>query len=225
MNAAIMVPIVMMSVVALVVVLMITAQRKRLRELQHTFASAGFTCMFHPDGLTRSQAFSHAGGMQALRTGERGIQWAARGTINEREVWVMEHRYTSGSGKNRSTHYHTIICTPGPHTWPDLSLTTENLFHKIGELFGGKDIQVESEAFNKRWRVKCDNEDFAVLVLSPQVQEWCMSLERGLWLRIGQGAVCVVKSGVIGAKDLQRLASLPTDLYKLFPPELDAFGS
>jgi len=60
-------------------------------------------------------------------------------------VRVLDYRYTTGSGKNSSTHNQTVVAVAtGEALLPDFTLARENFFHKIGQAFGYQDIDFDA---------------------------------------------------------------------------------
>ncbi len=199
-------------------------ERRRLRILLEELTKAGLKASTRPDPSEKHAAFESVGPFQELRTGAAGVVWSASGEVQGRQVVLLEHRYSTGSGKNRRTYHHTIASVPAPAAWPAVRLVDENIFHKIAELFGSKDVKLDDEAFNKRWRVTADDAEFAVLVLSPEVQSWSLLLPRGTQVRVGRGAVCVAAARRGDAEAALGLAHRARELASLIPPELEAWG-
>ncbi len=201
----------------------VNAKKRRLLVAQATSA-AGLSLDPAPDQAARAQAWEHVGAMRDLNRGANGVKWCAAGTIDGRQVHLLEHAYAVSTGKSTHVVRHTIAATPCPTTWPHLKVEEENLLTKLAGALGRKDFQLESEAFNKRWRVSTDNEDFALLVLTPAVQEWLMGLPKGTSLRIGSGALCMVRHNCTTPGDLGPLATLPGDALDRLPADLTSFA-
>lgn len=95
------------------------------------------------------------------------------GVFDGQAVAGFEYRYTTGSGKNRSTTYKHIsmVRIPGAQ-FPGLTLCRETF---MSRLLGGRDIQFEDNEFNKNWFVKGDVPRFAHDVVHPRVMQWLNS--------------------------------------------------
>lgn len=95
------------------------------------------------------------------------------GTFDGQAVAGFEYRYTTGSGKNRSTTYKHIcmVRIPGAQ-FPGLTLNHENF---ASRLLGGRDIQFEDARFNENWFVKGDVPRFAHDIVHPRVMHWLNS--------------------------------------------------
>jgi hypothetical protein len=220
-------PIIIAGIIAVVVTVGIAAfvaERRRKRQLIASLNALGLKSSLEDPSLSALDGFSRLGPLTRLRRGAGGVRWHAEGQLGEHPVTLLEHRYSTGAGKSRRTVYHTIAATPCPRNWPTLSLTPEHLFHKIAELLGSKDIKVEDPAFNSRWRVKGDSEDFTVLILSPPIQEFCQRLPRGVWLEIGQGALCLASRRRLDGPQASDLAQRAVALRSQLPPELEAWA-
>ncbi len=76
------------------------------------------------------------------------------------EITAFDYKYTTGSGKNSSTHRQTVILFSAQSLQlPSFTLRPEGFFHKIGAVFGFSDINFdENPAFSKAYLLKGENE-------------------------------------------------------------------
>ncbi len=222
-------PVVIFGGIALVIIALVALgywrEGRRLKALADAAGRLGlsFTSARGRD-LSPHMAFAGVAHLAELRKGATGVQWHARAENNS-GLEVLEHMYTTGSGKSRREHRHTVVSAPCPRAWPALSLTPETLLTRLVEFFGGEmDIRLDDEDFNKRWRVKGRDEGFAVLALPPEVQAWLKSAPQKERWRIGEGRVCCIWEGRVDPSGLAALAARPAELMALMPPELAAWG-
>lgn len=208
--------------VAIGAIVGIAVARRRRRELLDRLGAAGWRIDAKPDGAQRESAF---GPFEALGLGRgaRGVRATMDGEVEGAEVRVIEHRYVEGGGNNSRTVRHVAAAIPCPDSWPMLRLSHEHLGTKLLSMLGGKDLQVESEAFNKRWRIAADDEDFAVLVLSPDVQDWLMRDDRREVWAIGRGWIACARRERLRAESFERISRRPLELLAMLPPELVAY--
>lgn len=153
--------------------------------------------------------------LPTLRNGITGLIWNAAATPkNALPTIILEHRFTTGTGKSTQVHYHTIAATVCPTDWHRFTLTPENFFQRLGDSWGlTKDTDLENPAFNAKWRLKCENDDStALVVLTPDVQNALQDAPPHEWWSIGKGTIaCCWKKGTKPAEIdalLQRLATL-----------------
>jgi hypothetical protein len=83
------------------------------------------------------------------------------GEAGPRTFYFFEYQYSTGSGKNRTTHHHGIAAVRVPMMFKKLSLRPEGVFDRIGAVFGFDDIQFESEEFNRQYSVRSADQKFS----------------------------------------------------------------
>jgi len=101
------------------------------------------------------------------------------GTLDGRRVAVFDFIYVTGSGKSRREWYQTVAYVHSPEVdAPGFVLRPENLFHKIGGLFGYQDIDVEAEPrFSEQYLLRGHDEDSIRALISPDVRDFLDGLE------------------------------------------------
>jgi hypothetical protein len=77
---------------------------------------------------------------------------------------------------NTSRDYSRFTCglLEIPAACPALQCSHENALTRIGEHLGLHDIEFEYDDFNKRFRVKCDDQKFAFSLFDAQMMEWML---------------------------------------------------
>jgi len=82
------------------------------------------------------------------------------GDTDAMDLAIFDYRYTVGSGQHSSTHSQTVICFQSDElNLPEFSMRPEGFFHKIGGMFGYKDIDFESHAtFSKAYLLRGPDE-------------------------------------------------------------------
>jgi hypothetical protein len=83
------------------------------------------------------------------------------GRFNDIPVTVMDYRYTTGGGKSSHTWQQTVLAFESDKLLlPCFVLRPENLFDKIGSVFGKKDINFETApVFSKRYLLRGEDEE------------------------------------------------------------------
>ncbi|TDE99025.1 hypothetical protein EXU48_02230 [Occultella glacieicola] len=93
------------------------------------------------------------------------------GTFHGEQISSFTYTYTTGSGKNRTTHHYHVVSLHLPTALPGLQLTPEGAGTAIAKFFGGQDIEFESAAFNDAWRVRASSARFAYDFIHPRMME------------------------------------------------------
>jgi hypothetical protein len=136
-----------------------------------------------------------------------------RGTVRGRPLTSFTYRWTTGSGKSRTTHTRHVVGLGLPTELPTLQLTPEDVGTAVVRFFGGQDIRLESAEFNDEWRVQSTDLRFAHGVLHPRLMDQLMRYPaRGSRLRIAGASVL---SWSPGATDLARVVERATVLADL----------
>jgi len=90
------------------------------------------------------------------------------------------YSYVVSNGKTTETVQYSVQMVHLPVALPWMSVTRERLGDKIAKFFGGQDIELESDDFNRMFRVTSANDALAYGVLHPQVMQWLMGPALGL---------------------------------------------
>jgi len=216
------------AVIAIIVAIIVLAARgesRRRRELFDALRARGFHVSEKPSRTELDSLFVAFDGMAPLKKGAKGLRWHATGRSGVGDIQIIEHAYTVSSGKHHHTVINTCVAVVGGISWPTLTLEGEGALARFAEMLGATpDIKLEDEAFNKRWRVKCDDEAFALAVLSPEVQLTLIAAPRADWWAIGGpfGTVCLGRRGPTTDKSLAEMLTSVETLIAHFPPEARA---
>lgn len=96
--------------------------------------------------------------------------------------WALfEYQYTetSGSGEDRksTTYPFSVVVLSPPAVLPELDIRREGLGDRIAGFFGARDVQFESEEFNRAYHVTSSVPKFASDVVHPEMMEFLMAFE------------------------------------------------
>ncbi len=110
-----------------------------------------------PDLLSSMEKF------KTFSRGERSrkISNLMSGKTEDLALKIFDYRYRIGSGKNSTTHFHTIVHVRSSlMNLPAFSLTPESVFHRIGDFFGMKDIDFDMyPEFSQQYLLKGPEEE------------------------------------------------------------------
>lgn len=105
-----------------------------------------------------------------------------------------------------------------PVALPRLDIVPENLSTAVAKFLGGGDVDVESHAFNQRWRVITSDPRYAHAVLDPRmIERLLLSDAEGHAIRIEGGAVYVWEMGRRSPKNLARTLSVVSGIARRIP--------
>jgi hypothetical protein len=89
-------------------------------------------------------------------------------------VAVFDYTYVIGAGKSQSIYRQTVVHVNAPGlNVPQFVLRPEHVFHKIGELFGYRDIDLDVDPdFSKRYLLRGADEDAVRTTFDSMVREF-----------------------------------------------------
>lgn len=128
---------------------------------------------FQPFGI------GHSHDVGCLMTGRRGeVDWY---------LFDYTYKVTSSNGKTTTTttYPNGIFVVRIPFVFPSMSLSEESFFSRVGALFGAKDVEFESDEFNRRYHVRCDDSQAAYDLIHPQMMEFLMAIPALHWQMAG----------------------------------------
>jgi hypothetical protein len=115
-----------------------------------------------------------------LRKGDgRGVENVMWGFWQELEIRAFDYWYyeeSSDSKGHRSKRYYRFDCllTQVDALCPQLVISGENLFTRLAGALTFRDIEFESEEFNRRFHVKGPDERFATAFCDARMMDWLL---------------------------------------------------
>jgi len=211
--------IVAVSIVAIpfVAVLWRRLARASRERLGTAFEALGLSLEMNPKTPVHGERYTAVEGGFDFPNGAKGVKWSAAGEVDERPTVLLHHVHVVHTGNATVPVPKSVAATPCPEEWPVLSLGPETLATRLAELFGSRDIRVEDEGFNRRWRVKCDDEDFAIAMLTPEVQAFLMNAPATEQWAIGRGWIRVARRETVKPDLVPELARRPGTLAARLP--------
>jgi hypothetical protein len=206
------VPIAFVAFIALVITLAVYAYKKnqaRLAAIQGLARSKGWQYnAADPFGLPdrwQGAPFHTGYGRRATNviTGEVGTY----------PVIAFDYEYKEDSrdsnGRSTTSTYHYAVCALGmPCVLPELSVAPEGVLSRIGQALGFEDIELESEDFNRRFKVRCQDRKFATDVLTPRTMQWLLNAGKVAFRFAGTDIVSAHSGQLLPSDLLDRTAVL-----------------
>jgi hypothetical protein len=196
------------TVVGIAAYLAYRAEQKRRQLLQGFAASSGWTYTARDDSWTAR----FDGGPFGQGDHHRADN-VLTGRHGQRDMVAFDYSFQTHSNDskgNRSTttHRFTVCALRLPAYLPELELSPESLLTRVANAVGYADVELESEDFNRRYRVSTRNPKFAYDVLNPRTMTALLA-RRPLHLRItGADALCWENGRLQPAGLLERLSTL-----------------
>ena len=100
------------------------------------------------------------------------------------------HSSNGKGGQTTQTHHYAVSTVRLPTYLPRLQVTPENLLTRIGNAVGFDDIELESEDFNRAFRVSANDPKFASDVLNARTMQLLLSRPHLSWRIEGTDILC-----------------------------------
>jgi hypothetical protein len=104
----------------------------------------------------------------------RAIENVVWGAWQETDVIAFDFMYYEQDGKYRTDYQFDCAIVPIGADSPRLLIEHENMMTSLAGALSFRDLQFESEAFNKEYRVQCEVARFANAVLDARMMQWLL---------------------------------------------------
>jgi hypothetical protein len=158
--------------------------------------------------VDRDDAWSSRYGGTPFGTGEsRRATNVISGAWQGRSPFTaFDYRYqtssTDSQGRRTTTnHPFGVTVLTLPAVLPRMELTPDGVFARIATAFGGADLNVEHEGFNRAFRVRANDERVAHAMLHPRAVETLLAFP-DLSMRVQDGVVLAWWNGRIDAESV-----------------------
>jgi carbonic anhydrase len=182
-----------LAIVGLIIFVAHKFEKARRRQLQAVADQLGL--QFHPNGDTAIQ--NAIGQLRLFNQGHgRQTRNMLSGRTEDVDVAIFGYRYKTGGGKHQHTHQQTVISFQSSHlSLPEFELRPEHMFHKIGQAFGYKDIDVDSHPeFSKRYVLRSQNEGAIRDLFTPEILEFFES-QKGVSIEAANDRLIYYRAG------------------------------
>lgn len=138
------------------------------------------------------------------------------GDIEGHPLVLMDYQYVTGSGKNCSTHNFGLVILQLPHAVLPLSIRRESVFDKVGEFFGGGDIDFESSEFSRKFYVTSSDRKWAYDVIHPRVMDYLLTAPPHS-VCYGGHEIAIMKKGQFNLESYDEAIVMAAELHRLMP--------
>jgi len=196
------------------------AAKKRVAEFQTLAAQRGWIHVERDDRWV--VAFDGApfglGHNRQARNVLRGT-WSGRPFIAFDYVYYTTETSTDAEGHTshrEQSHSYGVVAVESGAPFPALEVTPEGFFTRMLGRLTNRDIELESEDFNRAFTVTCPDRKFASDVLHPRTMEFLLA-HREAAFRFDRRHVLVVRPGQASILEIEARLSLADELLDQVP--------
>ena len=122
---------------------------------------------------------------------DRSAENVMTGQLGQVPFVAFDYSYKTSSTNSKghrttTTHEFVVVGVQLPAVLPSLCVTPENVLTRLGNAMGFDDVELESEDFNRRFRVSAGVPKFAYDVLHARMMEMLLTAPRPSWRIEGQ---------------------------------------
>ena len=197
-----------LAVVIVVAVLGYQADKKRRAALQSFALSSGWTYAARDDSWCDRFAGAPFGDGDDRRA-TNVLQGSYAGTAMVAFDYQYDTHSTDSKGhRTTTTHRYAVCALRLPAPLPGLELSPESAMTRLAGALGFDDVELESEDFNRKYRVKARDRKFAYDVLNPRTMAALLP-RPALHLRLlDVDAVCWESGRLVPTDLIARLSTL-----------------
>jgi len=150
------------------------------------------------------------------------VKHVMTGDFDGRPITVFESSYMIYTGQTMMQVAYTVYAVEAPD-WPSTHITRRNWFGRMALKLGRQpSLLLDNPQFNSRFKVRTENDDFAIALLSPEMQAFMLQKMNVRW-RIKDGRVCLCYSGTLKPQRMPASLERMRQFWSLVPDELEAW--
>jgi hypothetical protein len=138
------------------------------------------------------------------------------GEVDGRAVVAFDYQYTTGSGKNQSTHSCQALVMGLPILAAGLRMRTETVFDRLASWVGWDDIDFESDEFSRRYHVASEDRRFAYDIFHARLIEHLLACGQAPDLEM-KGPLMVLFDNQGDAENVRRLLGIGREIVASIP--------
>ena len=142
----------------------------------------------------------------------RRVRNVVSAEVDGRPMVAFDYSYTVRQGKSTRTYEYAVVALGMPCPLPELHVAPEGVFSRLGTVLGMADIDLESEDFNRQFRVRCPNPKFAHDVLTARTMHALLAMGPVEFRFAGPDALCYELGHLDPTGILERVHALRTVL-------------
>jgi hypothetical protein len=140
------------------------------------------------------------------------------------DYWYYDETTDSKGHRHRTTYRFTCALTELDARCPRLSIAEESVFSRLADMLSFRDIEFESEEFNRAFDVRGDDRAFAHAVVDARMMTWLLERGRGFDIELSGSSALIACGRMAPAgwpgvwatlRDFR--AQVPRAVYSLYP--------
>ena len=183
------------------------ANQKRKQLLLTWATNSGYNYVVEDDSLC-GRWDGNPFGEGDHRRAENVVTGTAKAPFSAFDYSFQTHSSNGRGGSTTTTHRYSVTALQLPGFLPVLQVTPESMLTRVGHAFGLDDIDLESEDFNRKFRVHASDRKFASDCLTPRTMQALLARPEASWRISGNDILTWAQGRMEPASVLEDLATL-----------------
>lgn len=111
------------------------------------------------------------------------------------DYWYYEESTDSDGNRSKTYYRYTCCLLEIDADFPPLAVTRENVFTRMADGLGFRDIELESPDFNRRFQVSAKDRRFAYAFVDARMMKWLLALPGKEELEVASGWLLLFHRG------------------------------
>jgi hypothetical protein len=127
-----------------------------------------------------------------LAAAARDVENTAAGVRAGREIAVVDYWFAPSSNPSRDDIRRYVgVLDAERGSWPDIAVLPSTVAADARDAIGSRGVELESEAFNRSFDVRCEDPRFANALLDARMIDWLLSQDADLGIQVIDGRLLV----------------------------------
>ncbi len=190
-------------------------EKRRTRKWREIAESLGLKFSERDDSVMERGSDIHLFTLGHSRKAKNVLEGDANGI----DIILADYHYTTGGGKNSTTHLQTICLAKSPElNIPVSNMRPQSFFDSIGKLLGGQDIDFETDPeFSQAFVLQGKDEQEVRACFGSEVRRWfCSGAKLKMYFEAGGDTLLFHQGHRVNPEDAQELLGQALELVKLF---------
>ena len=198
------------ALVGVIIWLVYLAEKKRTEKLADAASEHGLEFAEKDEALL--------GKMQVFELFNKGhsrkMKNVMKATTEVAQMAIFDYQYTTGHGKNQTTHSHTVVSMDSTELqMPSFSMYPEGFFQRIGSMLGFQDIDFDSNPeFSNAFVLKGDDEEAVRRFFDAELLDF-FAKRKGISIETKPGTFIYRRGGRVKPEEIRALMDEAFQVY------------
>jgi hypothetical protein len=104
--------------------------------------------------------------------------------VKAADYWYYTESSDAQGHRSKSYHYFSVAVAEVGADMPPVTIERETVLTRLGGHIGLHDIEFESERFNRRFRVRAGDREFAFRLVDARMMQWLLAMGEGFGFEV-----------------------------------------